>query len=83
MSKRTMAALILTALLVFQGTAMAKYDAGGGGASATSPTAGTCDLVLGTTFTNDDELSANERVIADAWKSDLHARKAAALEGLG
>jgi hypothetical protein len=39
-------------------------------------------IVLDTTFDN-DELSANERIMADAWKSHLHARKAAALEGRG
>ena len=28
-----------------------------------------------------NELSANEQIMADAWKSHMHARKAAAFEG--
>ena len=50
--------------------------------SAATGSAGSCQLVLGKTITP-DELSANEKIVADAWKSHIHARKAAALEGLG
>ena len=42
--------------------------------------AGCSTQVLDTSFEN-DELSANEQIMADAWKSHIHARKAAALEG--
>jgi hypothetical protein len=84
MSKRTIGTLALLAALALPGTALAKYDAnGGGGGSAGPPTAGSCDLILGTTFTAGDELSANEKILADAWRSHLHARKAAAFIGLG
>ena len=83
MSKRMIGTIALLGALALPGTALAKYDANGGGGSSTEPrSAGSCDLILGTSFTN-DELSANEQIMADAWKSHLHARKAAALEGLG
>ncbi len=85
MSKRTIGTIALLAALALPGTALAKYDANGGGGSGTSAatgSAGSCQLVLGKTITP-DELSANEKIVADAWKSHIHARKAAALEGLG
>ncbi|HEU4917120.1 MAG TPA: hypothetical protein VFV13_11210 [Acidimicrobiia bacterium] len=67
MSKRTIAALALAALLALPGTATAKYIREGGGGSGNNPR----------------ELSANEQIMADAGKSALHSQKAEAFEGLG
>lgn len=79
--RRLIAAMALAALLALPGLAQAKYDAGGGGGNPGGPTA--CGTQILSTSLSTDELSANERIMADAWRSHLHARKAAALEGLG
>jgi hypothetical protein len=60
---------------------MAKYDASGGGGDGTSLGDACGAQVLDVAYSN-DEMSANERIMADAWKSHLHARKARALQGL-
>ncbi len=77
--RKLIPAIALAALLALPSLAQAKYEAGGGGGSPGSPSA-CANQVLGTSFEN-DELSANEQIMADAWKSHIHARKAAALEG--
>jgi hypothetical protein len=77
--KRTIAAIALAGALLLPSAAMAErleYDTPGGGGPSSCTTA-----IKGKTITN-DEMSANERIMADAWKSHLHARKARALEGL-
>jgi hypothetical protein len=79
--KRTIAAIALAGALLLPSAAMAKYDASGGGGSGPNPGTACGAQVLDVAFTN-DEVSANERIMADAWKSHLHARKARALEGL-
>jgi hypothetical protein len=85
MSKRTIAAIALAGALLLPNVAMAElleFDTPRGESGQVKPpTAGGCDMILGKT-TTPDELSANERIMADAWKSHLHARKARALEGL-
>ncbi len=84
MSKRTIATIALMAALAIPGTALAEHLEFDDKMDETELSTGECNapIVLGTTFDN-DEVSANERIMADAWKSHLHARKAAALEGLG
>ena len=81
MSRRTIGTLALLAALALPGTALAERIEFDDRMDANEqPSATRCDLILGETFTSDG-LSANERIIADAWKSHFHARKAAALEG--
>jgi hypothetical protein len=84
MSKRTIAGIALMAALAIPGTALAERLEFDDRMDETQLSTGQCNapIVLDTTFDN-DELSANERIMADAWKSHLHARKAAALEGRG
>jgi hypothetical protein len=79
--KRTIAAISLAGALLVPNVAMAKYEAGGGSGSGNNPGVACGAQVLDVAFSN-DELSANERIMADAWKSHLHARKARALEGV-
>jgi hypothetical protein len=80
-SKRTIAAIALAGALLLPSAAMAKYDASGGGGDGTSLRDACGAQVLDVAYSN-DEMSANERIMADAWKSHLHARKARALQGL-
>jgi hypothetical protein len=82
--KKLIISIILTgALAGIPGAALAErleYDSPRDESSTAQK--GSCTpAILGKAITN-DALSANERIMADAWKSHLHARKAAALEGL-
>jgi hypothetical protein len=77
--RKLTAAIALAALLALPGLAQAKYEAGGGGGRPGGATA--CANQVLDMELEADELSANERIMADAWKSHFHARKAAALEG--
>jgi hypothetical protein len=79
--RKVIAATAVAALLALPGLAQAKYEAGQGGGRPNGPTA-CANQVLDMELSADD-LSANEQIMADAWKSHMHARKAAALEGLG
>ncbi len=79
--RKVIAAIALAALLALPGLAHAKYEPGQGGGGGRPDGSSACaNQVLGTSFEN-DELSANEQIMADAWKSHIHARKAAAFEG--
>jgi hypothetical protein len=83
MRKRTIAAIALAGALLLPSAAMAErleYDTPRDESPSTS-TVCNSPAILGKAVTN-DELSANEQIMADAWKSHLHARKARALEGL-
>jgi hypothetical protein len=81
MSKRMIGTIALLAALALPGTAVAeRIEFDDRMDRSELPSATSCDLIMGTSVTN-DELSANERIMADAWKSHFHARKAAALEG--
>ena len=62
--RKLVAAITVAALLALPSTALAKYEMGGGGGSGTE--------VLDSAISN-DELSADERIIADAWKSLIRA----------
>jgi len=64
--RKLIAPITLAALLALPGLAQAKFDANGGGGSGDPSACGT--QVLGKSVST-DELSANERIIADAWKS--------------
>jgi hypothetical protein len=84
MRKRTIAATALAGALLLPSAAMAErleYDTPRDESEVTSVGSCTSPVILGKAVTN-DEMSANERVMADAWKSHLHTRKARALEGL-
>jgi hypothetical protein len=82
MSRKLIAAAALAALMALPGLAQAKYEAGQGGGSGRPDGSSACANQVLDMALSADELSANERIMADAWKSDLHARKAAALEGI-
>jgi len=64
--RKLMAAVALAALLALPSLAHAKYEAGGGGGTPGDAVA-CANQVL--------DLSANEQIKADAWKSHFHARK--------
>jgi hypothetical protein len=82
MSKRTIGTIALLAALALPSTALAeRIEFDDRMDQSELPAATSCDLIKGSSF-NNDELSANERIMAEAWRSHLHARKAAALEGL-
>ena len=80
--RKLIAAIALAALLALPNLAQAKFETGGGGGSGGSGgSASACaDQVLDMELSA-NELSANEQIMADAWKSHMHARKAAAFEG--
>jgi len=64
--RKVIAATALAALLAVPGLAQAKYEAGqGGGSGGSSGSPSACA----------DELSANEQIKAEAWKSHFYVRK--------
>ena len=77
--RKVIAATALAALLALPSLAQAKYEEGGSGGSPSGASA-CADQVLDMELSA-NELSANERIMADAWKGHLRSRKAAALEG--
>ena len=82
MSRRLVATMVLAGLLVLtSSTALAErleFDT-----DRENPrTESACGAEVLDMALSADELSANERIMADAWRSHLHARKAAALEGV-
>ena len=77
--RKVIAATALAALLALPGLAQAKYEAGEGGGRPNGPSA--CANQVLDMELSANELSANEQIMADAWKSHMHARKAAAFEG--
>ena len=64
--RKLIAAMALAALLALPSLAQAKYEEGGGGGSPSGASA-CANQVL--------DLSANEQIKADAWKSHFYARK--------
>jgi hypothetical protein len=75
--KRTFAAFALAAALALPGTALAKFESGGGVGSGGGepPSSGNCTLVADRALTS-EELAANDQAMMDAWKSRLYAYKA-------
>jgi hypothetical protein len=79
--RKLIAAIALAALLALPSLAHAKYEAGQGGGSGRPDGSSACVNQVLDMELSANELSANEQIMADAWKSHFHARKAAALEG--
>jgi hypothetical protein len=77
MRKRTFAAVALAAALALPGTALAKFDSGGGVGDGEGgpPSSDTCTLVVDRALSSEEQ-SANDQAMMDAWKSRLYAYKA-------
>jgi len=67
--RKLIAAITVAALLALPGLAQAKYDANGGVGSGRPADPSACGTQVLSTSLSTDELSANERIIADTWKS--------------